>query len=284
MTTTQTRSISVAALVASALVLTSGVFAQTPGRSDAKETRKTDSAGKSGEVSSKDKALDSLLEKLGASEDKPSPDDRPRGAGNTPPKDEAPSEKGEKSAKPDEKALTGKAQKLDEHLEEITGKRRKRDRRDQDDEASPLSDVIKQMREVEERLGKPDTGEETRKKQTQIVKRLETLIEEMKSSQSQSRSMRQRKLAMKPGQQPGQQNSNDPGATGGNAPIAKPIKPNEKRSLLGGKDAWGHLPPELRQELENVFKEEPLPDQEDLIRRYYLSVSKKSLSRGEARP
>ena len=29
------------------------------------------------------------------------------------------------------------------------------------------------MRDVEERLGKPDTGEETRKKQTEIVKNLD---------------------------------------------------------------------------------------------------------------
>ena len=37
------------------------------------------------------------------------------------------------------------------------------------------------MREVEERLGKPDTGEETRKKQTEIVKNLEQLIEQMRN-------------------------------------------------------------------------------------------------------
>ena len=33
--------------------------------------------------------------------------------------------------------------------------------------------------------------------------------------------------------------------------------------------------------MDNVFKEEPLPSKEELIRRYYLSVSKKSLLREE---
>ena len=51
--------------------------------------------------------------------------------------------------------------------------------------------------------------------------------------------------------------------------------------LAGGKDIWGHLPPELRQEMENVFKEDALPTKEDLIRRYYLSVAKQKLVRGE---
>ena len=33
--------------------------------------------------------------------------------------------------------------------------------------------------------------------------------------------------------------------------------------------------------MDNVFKEELLPSKEELIRRYYLSVSKKSLAREE---
>lgn len=231
------------------------------------------------EVSGKDKDIDSLLEKLGASDDKPSPDDKKSGPGGPPqPGETPPADMPGKAEKKKPGALNGKDEDLDAHLEEKTGKRRKKNR--QEEEAgSPLSDVIKQMREVEERLGKPDTGEETRKKQTQIVKRIDTLIEEMRSSQSQGK-MRM-SLAMKKGNHPGKPMSETPGTTGGNAPMAKPQKPTDKKSLAGGKDAWGHLPPEMRQEMENVFKEEPLPAREDLIRRYYLSVSKKTLTRGE---
>ena len=51
--------------------------------------------------------------------------------------------------------------------------------------------------------------------------------------------------------------------------------------MAGGKYIWGHLPPELRQEMENGFKEDALPTKEDLISRYYLSVAKQKLVRGE---
>jgi hypothetical protein len=87
---------------------------------------------------------------------------------------------------------------------------------------------------------------------------------------------------MKQGSQPGsRQNSETPGANGGNAPHTKPMKPTDRHSLAGSREQWGHLPPELRQEMENVFKEEALPSKAELIRRYYLSVSKKTLVRGE---
>jgi hypothetical protein len=84
---------------------------------------------------------------------------------------------------------------------------------------------------------------------------------------------------MKPGQQPGDP-QDEPGTTGGNAPFTKAQKPTDRHALVGGKDAWGHLPPELRQEMDNVSKEDPLPSREELIRRYYLSVSQKKLARG----
>ena len=134
------------------------------------------------------------------------------------------------------------------------------------------------MRDVEQRLAKPDTGDETRKKQVQIVKRIDTLIEQARSSSSQSK-MQRKNQSMKPGQQPGGQ-QDQPGTNAGNAPNTKPQKPTDRRSMAGGKDAWGHLPPELRQEMENVFKEDALPSREELIRLYYLSLSQKNLARG----
>jgi len=244
-----------------------------------------DAGGKtSGEVSGKDKDLDSLLEKLGTTEDKPSPDDKRGGAGgrDEPPPPDKPGQGKEKDKdkKPDPNELSGKDRDLDEHIGELAGKRRKKNDRDKGEDGGPLSQVIKEMREVEQRLGKTDTGEETRKKQGQIVKQIETMIEQARSSSSRSKG-KPRPGKPQPGEQPGQQLSGNPGTTGGNAPFTKPLKPNAKASALAGKDEWGHLPPELRQEMENVFKEEPLRSREELIRRYYLSVSKKALTRGE---
>lgn len=237
-----------------------------------------------GEVAPKDEDLDNLLEKLGTSRDKPSADDKSPGGGKGEPMPDDPrAPKPGEDKKPDPGTLTGKDKDLDEHIAEITGKRRKKKEQQQQQRAGqeqgPLSDVIKQMRDVEKKLGDAETGEETRKEQTQIVKKLDTLIDQMRSMSPQRKM--QKGIAMKPGPKPGQQPGDQPGTTGGNAPMTKPLKPETKRSLLAGKDSWGHLPPEMRQEMENVFKEEPLPSREELVRRYYLSVSKKSLNRGE---
>jgi len=52
-------------------------------------------------------------------------------------------------------------------------------------------------------------------------------------------------------------------------------------SSLPDPDPPADLPAQLREEMINVFKEGPLPSAEELIRRYYLSVNKKSTSREE---
>ncbi len=58
------------------------------------------------------------------------------------------------------------------------------------------------------------------------------------------------------------------------APPTKPLKPTSKHSTAGGKDIWGHLPPELRAEIDNMLGEEALEAKKELIERYFLSVQK----------
>jgi hypothetical protein len=239
---------------------------------------------RSGDVSSKDKELDELLEKLGQTKDEPAPEDRqPRLPGGV--QRPEPTEPGGRGEKPKEKqkgkspSLQGKDKELDERLEEFAGKKRKKNRRDQEDGSGPLGEIIKEMRDVEQRLGKPETGEDTQAKQRKIVKQIQTLIEQMKQSGSSgSMAMRRvRQQGLKPGVQPGE----TPGATARGAPATKPAKPSDRPALAGGKDIWGHLPAELRQEMDNVSKEEALSTKVELIRRYYLSVAKQKLVRGE---
>lgn len=249
----------------------------------ASEKDKTGTPRKSGDLESKDKALDSLLEKLGETTETPAPDDKPRGAPG-PGRDQPPGQPGKGQDKPKGDDLKGEAKDLDQHLEELTGRKPKKKGRDQErdgDGNSPLAKVIKEMRDVEQRLGKPDTGEETRKKQAEIVKNLETLIEQLKKSSSQSQGKTKKMLGMKPGSQPASKSDQNQGAMAKGVGKSMPEKPTSKRSLAGGKDEWGHLPEALRMEMENVFKEEGLPKKVELIRRYYLSLSKKMLVREE---
>ena len=79
--------------------------------------------------------------------------------------------------------LGEKDKDLDERLEELTGRKKKRPSSDQE-RSGPVGEMIKEMRDVEERLGKPDPSEDTQKKQKQIVKRIETMIEQAKQSGS----------------------------------------------------------------------------------------------------
>jgi hypothetical protein len=112
-------------------------------------------------------------------------------------------------------------------LEERTGRRKKKDKDQEGEGSGPLAEVIKEMRDVEERLGKPDTGEATRKKQAEIVKNLDTIIEQLRSTSSSSKS-KSLSMVKQAGQKPGSQPGTDPGSNGGQAPSTKPEKPSGK--------------------------------------------------------
>jgi hypothetical protein len=239
----------------------------------------------SGDVSSQDKDLDALLEKLGETKDEPAPEERSRSrpqpgepSGPSKPTPGGGGASGEKTKQKDQ-GLQGKDKEIDDKLEEFAGKKRKKKGGEQEEGSGPLGEIIKEMRDVEQRLGKPETGEDTQSKQKRIVKQIDTLIQQMKQSgSSSSMAMRRvRQQGQKPGDQPGQ----TPGANAAGAPPMKPAKPSDRHAPAGGKDIWGHLPEELRQEMENTFKEEALPKQAELIRRYYLSVAKQKLVRGD---
>lgn len=243
------------------------------------------------ELSDKDKELDDLLQSLGETKDEPDakderkppgrPDDGDQNQGPGGQGDEEKKDQGPGGGRDRQPRLDEKDRAIDEELEELTGRRRKKKDQGDGQGSGPMGEIIKEMRDIEKRLGEPDTGEETRGRQQQLVKRLDTLIEQIRKEQQQQQGGRiqqqTRQQGDKPGDQEGQQAGNNPGG----APNQLPKKPTDRRSLAGGKDAWGHLPPELRQEMENVAKEESLPISEDLIRRYYLSVSRGKLNRGE---
>jgi hypothetical protein len=235
---------------------------------------------KPGEVAPSDKDLDKILEGLGQTKETPSPDDKkPDGPGS----DGPPPPSGEKP-KPDD--LKGGEKSLDQRLEELTGKKPKpKDQRQRkpEDETGPLGQVIKEMRDVEERLGKTDTGEETRKKQGEIVKNLDELIEKMKNAPSQSMAMKMMREGNQPGQQPKPgQPGQQPGAMAQGAQATKPPKP-EKGAVSSdlAKSIWGNLPVQFREEMGNVLNERALPSKEDLIRLYYLSLGNKGSNKGD---
>jgi hypothetical protein len=228
-------------------------------------------------VSDKDQALDDLLEKLGETKDQPSPDDKPRGGPGGAEEKQGPQPPG--PGKPERDKLSGKDKETDEHLEELTGRRRKR-KPDDGQRSGEVGEMIKEMRDVEDKLGKPDPGEATRTQQKKIVKHIDTMIEQAKRSGSSMGRMMLRQ-GRQPGQRPGQGQGQTAGAQARGTGPSKPLTPTGKHSTAGGKDIWGHLPPELRQEIENQISEEPLSTKREMIDRYYISINKGKLVREE---
>jgi hypothetical protein len=245
------------------------------GKSAADESRKP-GAPKSpgtGSVAPKDQAIDDLLEKLGETKDEPAPEERShQPAGSAEPKDAT------QKPKPGTAKLGGKDKDIDERLEEYTGRRKKRTAAD-DERSGPIGEIIKEMRDVEQRLGKPDPSEDTQNKQKQIVKHIETLIEQARQSGASGTRFVLRRV-----RQPGQKRGDRPGEQGAlarGAPPMKPARPTSQRSTAGGRDIWGHLPPELQQAMEASFKEMELSSKAEMISRYFTSISKGKTVREE---
>ena len=142
----------------------------------------------------------------------------------------------------DRTRLTGKDKEIDEQLEELTG--RKRRKKDDDGERSGPAGRDHQgdaRRRAEARQARHRRGDP--EEQKEIVKRIETLIEQMRQSgQSSMGRMVMRRVRRPGGRQPGQQPGETDGAMARGAPLTKPRKPTSQHSNAGGKDIWGHLP------------------------------------------
>jgi hypothetical protein len=230
------------------------------------KTKKT-SASKASTVAPKDQAVDDLLEKLGETKDAPAREDAPRNPAGLEPNEPSRAEKPKAAAK-----LGGKDKEIDERLEEYAGRKKKR-RPTDEQPGGPIGEIIKEMKDVEKRLAKPDSGDDTQSKQKQIVRHIDALIEQVRQSGSAGGRLVLRRIRQR-GQQPGQQPGDQTGALARGAPPMKPAKPTSQHSTASGKDIWGHLPPELREVMENSFKEAELSSKAEMISRYFLSINK----------
>ncbi len=234
-----------------------------------------------GQVKPEDLGLDSLLKKLGETHDQPTPDQKKPGMPGLP-GPETPPTPGDNPPDP----LKEKDRSLDEHLEGMLRIKKSKDQDQQQGESTgPLAEAIKKMQEAERRLAENDTGEQTRKTQGDVVKELDQILDQLRQARTQSTSQQRSKSVQqagnKPGQQPGQQPGENPGNTAQGTGPQAPKKPSVGELIAGDKDTWGDLPPHLREEMENVFREEMLPAKRELIIRYYSSVARKGRAGGD---
>lgn len=176
-------------------------------------------------------------------------------------------------------------------------------------ELDELDRTIKAMRQVGKRLDDRDTSDETRELQAGILNDIDALIKKLKTQpppqpnpnqkppQGQSQNDEQKpqpsgsqpktKTQTRPptGQQPsgGQPTGSGAGQKQENKEAGESTEENLKqararatalarrRALID--EIWGHLRPALREKILNVGSEKPLPQYEELIRRYYESLT-----------
>ena len=182
---------------------------------------------------------------------------------------------------------------------------------DAPDEIERLERAIEGMREAHRRMAAADTGKGTQEIQEQVVQDLERLLKFLKKQQrnrrnnpSQNQNQNENQSSQDQQQrQQAQKDQLDPQNSGKRSQPDKSTSPGQgrrepkardseerhdparagadeemRRSLLI-KDVWGHLPPHVREAMQQSFKEKYLPKYEELVKRYYESLAEKNRKR-----
>jgi hypothetical protein len=181
------------------------------------------------------------------------------------------------------------------------------------DDADRLDRAVHGMWNAKKRIAASDTGHKTQEIQDQVVKDLEELLALLKKQQNRQSSQQKNQDQNSGKNQPPnqrqkvQKNQGDPQNSGAkknpdsNDPQngrrdseksrdsqertdpARSAAAEEARRAQMIKDAWGHLPPHLREAMQNAFSEKYLPKYEDLVKKYYEALAEKNRQHGTSR-
>lgn len=200
----------------------------------------------------------------------------------------------EEQPKPKESELKKLTEKL--KLQEVKPDRQKSIKLPEGDLGNRLSvdPIIKEMQRASKLIADQKTAKEAQQVQQQVVKDLEDLIRQVVESSpqnslqqprpdSQQQQDQQRQQKKKNGQQgTGSQQTGNQLSQG---PARQSTDRQNKGKVTSGqlsdrnayiKDAWGHLPPAMRQQLLNIYTEKFLPQYEEQVRRYYEALAEKN--------
>ena len=147
------------------------------------------------------------------------------------------------------------------------------------EEENPLARLNQQMRQVERRIAETQSDEKTQRLQHEISDDLNKLIAQLERQCSQckksssSSSNRPRTGQPKPGTKAAEQASDKPAQDSSSRLQDKSTAKVDREKVQAMlKDFWGHLPPHLRQQMEQSANEEFLPKYELEIAEYYRSL------------
>lgn len=163
-------------------------------------------------------------------------------------------------------------------------------------ESNPILDIGRLMRHVEKRLAAQDAGAQTQAQQQQILDELARLIEQAQQPSQPDHASNQTPQMANRDQQDQQSQEQDSGSskpqeqqgdgqTAGRRPAGQPLDseegvresdikqadPQTRSELI--KNAWGHLPPHLREAMLNVPTGEYLPQYAPLIELYFKRLA-----------
>lgn len=154
----------------------------------------------------------------------------------------------------------------------------------------PIEPIIEEMKRAGTLIKNQQTGQETQKLQKQVVQNLDELIRLLESApKSSSQRPSQNNEPPQPNDdQNSQQQKGGAGQQNAQQASQGPARQSSERKedglVTSGslpesnayiKDAWGHLPPAMRQQLLNIYTEKFLPQYEDQVRRYYEALAEK---------
>ncbi|WP_339727302.1 hypothetical protein [uncultured Gimesia sp.] len=156
-------------------------------------------------------------------------------------------------------------------------------------EKLPVEPIIEEMKRAGKLIENQQTGKETQQVQQQVIQNLESLIRLVESTPKKSTQRSSQKNDQKPDSK--QKSGQQKGGTGkqnqqqaSQGPARKSSERKEPGQVTSGdlagrqayiKDAWGHLPPAMRQKLLNIYTEKFLPQYDDQVRRYYEALAEK---------
>lgn len=171
-----------------------------------------------------------------------------------------------------------------------------------DSGADPLNSILERVKEIEERIGRRETGEKTQLAQKALIDELEQLLKQPPQNQPRQpqgssgrqsspdqRQKQQRKEQQK--QAAGQKESaaeSEQDAEGG-ATQTKEGQAEESEETIREqqrhkaelarreqlvRDVWGHLPPVLKQQLLSIGTQSYLPQYEREVRQYFERLSR----------
>ncbi|MBW3597594.1 MAG: hypothetical protein KY475_10000 [Planctomycetes bacterium] len=157
------------------------------------------------------------------------------------------------------------------------------------DDANPLVRIEQKMRQVQERLAQRDPSGSTQTLQRQIADELAALLEQLRQQQQQNQNQNSSSQQQQQQSSSKSQSEQQKSSSASNQPAGKPAEDSEER--LGKVDeerirpedlrelfqrAWGHLPPQVRQQMQAAAEEQFLPKYELLIEEYYKRLAEET--------